>query len=264
MVPFKILMLGDVVGQPGLRALTLRLKKLVRDELKADFVVVNAENAADGFGILPETAASLFDLGVHVITSGNHIWQKNVINPMLDSDKRLLRPENYPKGVLGHGYGIYEARDQKVAVINLMGRYDMGYFDCPFRCAERLINKLKKECNIIVIDFHAEDPKEKEALGFFLDGEVSLVCGTHTHVQTADEGIMPQGTGYISDLGMTGPLVSVIGMDPQQAMAKVKSQMPAKMKVADGPAMISGIFAEIDPQSGKCLSITRIQEKSSL
>ncbi|MCL1817682.1 MAG: YmdB family metallophosphoesterase, partial [Spirochaetaceae bacterium] len=214
------LILGDLVGQAGCRALFLTLPNLVK-KYSADLVVVNAENAAAGFGLMPDVLEKLLAAGVHVVSSGNHIWQRKEIIPFLDSQPRLLRPHNYPKGVPGHGWHITEARGIKAAVVNLEGRVRMNNLLCPFAAAKDLLRRLRQETRVILIDFHAEEPEEKEALALYLDGEASVVFGTHTHVATADERILPGGTAYITDIGMIGPTDSVIGFPPDMAVQRV-------------------------------------------
>lgn len=254
-----VLMLGDVFGQPGCRALFAGLKSL-KKEHHADLVVVNGENAADGFGITPEIAGQFFSLGADVITSGNHIWQKREILPFLDSEERILRPANYPPGVAGHGVHLLEVKGIPVAVMNLQGRVRMGDLDCPFRTAAEQIRKLKGKTGIILIDFHAEAVEEKEALAVYLDGQITSLTGTHTHVQTADERIYPGGTAYITDVGMTGPAESVIGAAIDMSLRRSASQMPLRMEVADSHSSIQGVKIEIDTESGKALSINRIRK----
>lgn len=258
----KALILGDIVGQPGCRAVFIGLKSLIK-EYKADFVVINGENAADGFGITPEIASQVFASGADVITSGNHIWQKQEIYSLLDSDEPILRPANYPPSAPGKGYIIIEIKGFKIAVLNLQGRRDFGDLDCPFQAGLAYTKKLKSKSDIIIVDFHAESASEKEALAIYLDGKVSAVLGTHTHVQTADERILPGGTAYLSDLGMTGPTDSVIGSDHTLSVRRSLTQMPLKHEVADNPAVISGVVLDLDTSTGKCLSIKRFKKVSS-
>ncbi len=257
----RALVLGDVIGQPGCRALFIGLKQIIKNT-KADVVIVNGENAADGYGLTPELADGLFQSGVDVITSGNHIWQKDEIYPMLESENRLLRPENYPNGVSGKGHCIIEKAGEKVAVLNLEGRVYLSNIRCPFRVGKEMVNRLQNTTNIIILDFHAEWPEEKEALAIYLDGKVSVVVGTHTHVQTADERVLPGGTGYITDIGMTGPAESVIGMKVETAIRRGLTQMPLKLEVEDEPVEICGVLIEIDKTTGKTWSLKRIREKS--
>ncbi len=204
-----VLLLGDVCGQPGSRALFLGLHTLVKD-YRADMVIVNGENAAGGFGLNAELMNQFFSLGVNVITSGNHIWQQDDLRPLLESEKRLLRPANYPPAAPGHGSVVVEIKGHKVGVLNLQGRQSLPSIDCPFRVGSDQVAKLRKQTPLILVDFHAENPEEKEALALYFDGKVSAVVGTHTHVQTADEKILPHKTAYITDLGLCGPSESVI------------------------------------------------------
>lgn len=249
----KVLLLGDVYGDPGCRALFFCLPKL-RKQLEPDFVVVNGENASGGFGLDAAMMGKFFDAGVDVITSGNHIWQQEDIIPYLDSEPMLLRPANYPSRNPGKGLAIKNG----VAVINLQGRYSMLPIDCPFKAGMTLAERARKQTPLVFVDFHAESASEKEALGFYLDGQVTAVVGTHTHVQTADEKILPKGTAYITDLGMCGPYESVIGSDPALAISKQETQMPYKPVVSDSPAYIQGALIEADTVSGKALSISRV------
>ncbi len=257
----RALILGDIVGKPGYRALFIGLKNIIKKR-SVDIVIANGENAADGYGLTPDIARSIFQSGVNIITSGNHIWQKQEIFPFLDSEELLLRPENYPPGVPGHGYCFFDTGRVKIAVLNLEGRLQMSNIQCPFRRADSVIPKLKNSTKIIIVDFHAEVPEEKEALARYLDGRVSVLVGTHTHVQTADERILPRGTAYITDIGMTGPSDSVIGMRVEDAIRRSVTQMPIRMEVAEKPADIMGVVVEIDISSGKALSIERIKERS--
>lgn len=257
----KALVLGDLIGQPGCRAVFIELNRLIKTH-NADLVIVNGENADNGFGITPDIAEKLFSQGVDVITSGNHIWQKDAIYPFLDQNDRILRPANYPKNVPGKGITVVEKKGIRFGVLNLIGRINLVTVDCPFAVGRKQVSELKKQkSDIIIVDFHAEVTEEKEALSHFLDGSVSLVFGTHTHVQTADERILPKGTAYITDVGMTGPLNSVIGSEPAISIERSKTQLPLKMKVADNDTMINGIVCEFDPATGKALSIIRVNEK---
>ncbi len=224
-------------------------------------VIVNGENAAEGFGMMPEDYRKLREAGADVVTSGNHIWQKKEILKTLDEEERLLRPANYPKGVPGHGFCVLEKKGQRIAVLNLQGRSRMGFNGlCPFTEAKKILSKLKAD--EVIVDFHAEDSMEKEALALYLDGNISLLFGTHTHVQTADERILPKGCGYITDAGMTGPEGSIIGSDPAISIKRCLTQLPLKMEVLDAPALICGIAAVLE--KGKCRSITRICRSSLL
>ena len=256
----RALILGDVIGTPGSRALFFGLKKLIKEH-RADLVIVNGENIASGFGMMPDDARLLFDAGADVITSGNHIWQKREILDLLDSEDRLLRPANYPPGVPGHGICIIEKKKQKIAVINLLGLSRMGFNGlCPFQTARKLVQK--NRADVCIIDFHAEDPMEKEALAIHMDGQVSLLFGTHTHVQTADERILPGGCGYITDIGMVGPGGSIIGSDPQQSIRRSLTQLPLKMEVLDAEAVICGLTAVI--RDGKAVELKRIRQAAGV
>ena len=252
------LILGDLIGQPGCRALFIGLKALIK-RTKADFVIVNGENAAAGFGLTPELADQVFGTGVDVITSGNHIWQKKEIYKYLDQSENLLRPANYPDSVPGKGYCIVSKRDFRLCVMNLQGLVAMYNLSSPFDAALSLVRSQKDRCDGIIVDFHAEDTAEKEALAIYLDGKVSAVVGTHTHVQTADERILPGGTAYITDLGMTGPIGSVIGADPQVSIQRALSQMPLRMQILEMPGVIRGVSVDISKE-GKSLNIERIEE----
>jgi len=257
------LMLGDVIGQPGCRALFIGLPQLIK-RLRADIVVLNGENAADGFGLTEDLARQFFALGVHVITTGNHIWQQEEIRPFLEQDQRILRPANYPAQVPGRGSTIIEVSGNKIGVLNVQGRHQMMPIDCPFQVSRSLVEKMSKQTSIILVDFHAELPQEKEALGLYLDGKVSVVVGTHTHVQTADERILPKGTAYLTDLGMSGPLDGVIGSVPAIAIERQMTQIPLRNKILDGASYLQGVVCTIDGDSGKALSITRISEQFGL
>ena len=260
---FKVLLLGDVCGQAGCRALFFNLKGIIKKK-KPDLVIINGENSAEGFGIVPKTVEQLIQSGGDVITTGNHVWQKPEGVRCLKEMPNVLRPANYPEGdTPGHGFIVIEKAGVNVAVVNLEGRESMSNLDCPFRSAAEIIKKIKKDksVNIIIVDFHAESTMEKEALALYLDGQVSVVAGTHTHVQTADEKILPKGTGYITDLGMTGPEDSVIGSEKNIAVQRFITQIPIKMEMAETQLMINGLFAEIDTATGKTVSIERIYEK---
>ena len=252
---FTTLLLGDVYGDPGCRVLCLKLQTLVK-KYRADFVIVNGENACKGFGMIPSQVDTLFGIGVDVITSGNHIWQQEEIYPYLDSQANLLRPANYGSSVPGHGYAVKDG----VCVINLQGRVNMVPIDDPFRCAQDILRKLDPKIKTIFVDFHAESAEEKEALGHFLDGKVTSVTGTHIHVQTMDERILPGGTAYITDIGMCGPKDGIIGSDTEISIRRQLTQMPLKAQVLDGAAQICGVCIQSDPETGRAVSIERISE----
>lgn len=257
----RALMLGDVIGEPGLKALFAGLGELVR-RLKVDMVVANGENAAAGFGITSEETAKLLSYGVQVITSGNHVWEKKGAMELLAAEPRLLRPANYPDGAPGSGLAVVEAGGVTWAVLNLQGREGLYSIDCPFRRADAVLGDLAKEHPgaLVLVDFHAESNEEKEALGLYLDGRVAAFAGTHTHVQTADSRVLPKGTGYITDLGMTGPDDSVIGVKTEICIKRSLSQMPIKMESAEGVASIHGALFTIDRGTGRCISVEAIRD----
>lgn len=254
----KILFIGDIIGKPGRQALSRELDRLV-DRHCVDLVLVNGENASGGFGLTTETVKELFDLGVHGITSGNHIWDKKEQVPLVLANPRILRPANYPEGAVGRGSMILTTPGGvKVGVLNLEGRVYMKTLECPFRTADREIELLRQETSIIFVDFHAEATSEKAALGWYLDGRISALIGTHTHVQTADERILTQGTAYMSDAGMTGSFDSVIGIGKEEAIRKFLTQLPVKFEVPKKDIRLNGVVIGIDEVSGKALTIERI------
>jgi metallophosphoesterase (TIGR00282 family) len=246
-----ILAIGDVIGKPGRKALNQLLPGL-RQQYGLDLIMVNGENAAGGIGVTVATATEMLDAGADVLTSGNHIWMHREIYPYLDSDMPILRPLNYPPGVPGRGYIVIG----QVAVVNLIGRVFIGDFDNPFHAIDNLLAQL--EPKIIIVDFHAEATSEKVAMGRYLDGRVSAVLGTHTHVGTTDAQILPGGTAYVSDIGMTGPLDSVIGDDAEAAIERFLTNMPHRLSVGKGKIAFNGIMVEVDDDSGQALSIERI------
>jgi len=255
----KVLVIGDIMGEPGRRAVERRLPKLVAEH-GIDLVVTNGENIAGGFGITPELAEELFEWGASVITTGNHAWDKKEIVDYMRREKRLLRPANYPDGVPGQGSIVVEsAGGEKLAVLHLMGRAFMMTLDCPFQTARRELARLKKETPAVIVDMHAEATSEKMAMGHFLDGEVAAVVGTHTHVQTADEQMLPKGTAYLTDIGMTGPIHSVIGIKKEIVLEKFLTGMPRRYEVATGPAVFCAALVELDARLGKAISIQRIR-----
>lgn len=248
-----ILAIGDVIGSPGRRAVD-KLVPGLRQEYGIDFAIANAENSAGGFGVTPETAQELFDADVDVLTSGNHIWAQKEIFPYLDSEMPILRPLNYPPGVPGRGYLIKDG----VLVVNLIGRTFIGSFDCPFQAMDKLLAEVKPKPPIIVVDFHAEATSEKMAMGRYLDGRVSAVLGTHTHVGTIDARVLPQGSAYVTDLGMVGPIDSIIGDDIEAVMQRFLTAMPHRLTVGRGKTMFNAVMVRVDDKSGKALSIERI------
>ena len=253
----KILAVGDLVGENGVRKLKEILPKL-RQEAKIDFVIVNAENSAGGMGITTAIFNDLKRLNVNAITMGNHTWAKKDIFSFID-DELMNRPANYSRGVVGKGYHIYKQNEKNICVVNLIGRTDMGVqSDNPFSKMEDILNEVKGKADIIIVDFHAEATSEKLAMAYFLDGKVSAVFGTHTHVQTADEVILPKGTGNITDLGMTGPQISILGRENNAIIKKFITGMPQKFEIANGKGQFCGCIFDIDEQSGLCTDIERI------
>lgn len=253
----KILAVGDIVGENGLNKLKEILPDLKQRE-KIDFVVVNGENVAGGMGITEKHFRQIIFAGADVVTLGNHTWSKKDIFNFID-DEKLLRPANYPKGVVGKGYNIYNYRNKKIAVINLIGRTNMGILsENPFLEADYIIENIKDKVNYIFIDFHAEATAEKIAFANYVDGRVNIVFGTHTHVQTADEFILPNGTAYITDIGMTGPINSVIGMEKRASIKRFVTSLPEKYRIADGESKFNSCLFELDDETGRIEKITRI------
>jgi 2',3'-cyclic-nucleotide 2'-phosphodiesterase len=257
-----VLFLGDVIGQAGTRAVFAHLKRIAK-RVTADLVVVNGENAAEGFGLTHEGVAALFDAGAMVITSGNHIWQQRDIIRLLDDEPRLLRPANYPPGTPGHGLCVLEVKGIKVAVMNLQGRKRMPAIDCPFRKAADLIRSLDRDTRVILIDFHAEATDEKEAFALHLDGSVSAIVGTHTHIATSDGRVLPKGTAYQTDVGACGPGDSVIGFVPSISIQRALTQLPLRNEVSDNNVVLHGVVITIDAETGKSIDILPIRERSS-
>lgn len=256
----KILTVGDIVGENGLDKLKQILPKL-KEEKQIDFVVVNAENTAGGMGLTFKAWNELQKLEIDCITMGNHTWAKKDIFTFVNHPK-LIRPANYSKGVQGKGYNIYECKGKKVAVINLIGRTDMNVLsENPFTVAEEIIHKIEKNIDIIIIDFHAEATAEKIAMKHFLDGKVTILVGTHTHVQTADEEVTQKGTGYITDLGMTGPTASVIGMEVEASVKRFVTSLPERYKLAEGECIFNGCIFEINDENCQTESVERISIK---
>lgn len=259
----RILFIGDVFGQPGRRIVKEMLPALV-GEYDPDLVLANGENAAGGFGITPPIVEELLDMGIAVLTSGNHIWDKKEIYAYLNehSDGRLLRPANYPHSAPGHGLYLGKTRSGfGYAVLNLQGRVFMSPIDCPFRTADEQLAKIPAEVKIRIVDMHAEATSEKVSMGWYLDGRVTAVVGTHTHIPTADETILPRGAAYITDLGMTGPYDSVIGIEKQSVIQKFLSQLPVRFEVAKGDVRLNAVLIEADPLTGRAASIQRIVRK---
>jgi metallophosphoesterase (TIGR00282 family) len=257
MSSINILFIGDIIGKPGLSMVETWLPGLKKKH-KTDFVIANGENAADGKGCTVKEGEFLFNLGVDVITGGNHTWDRFQSQDYLKVEPRSLRPLNYPRGTRGNGYFIAETEKWKIAVLNLQGRTFMPAIDCPFRSAEWVLSRFKDETKIIIVDFHAEATAEKIAMSSFLDGKISCLIGTHTHIQTSDERILPGGTAFITDVGMTGPYDSIIGMKVQPALNRFLYQTPQKYETAKDNVHLCGIFLKVDQETGKALEIERI------
>lgn len=257
----KILFIGDIVGSPGREAIK-KLLPLLKQEYALDFVIANAENAAGGSGITPRIAQELFGLGISVLTSGDHVWKKREIFEIIAKDERVLRPVNFPAEAPGWGWRAFQTNGGiKVGVINVQGRVFMEALDSPFKAALAAYEKLSADTKIIIVDVHAEATSEKIALGWYLDGRVSAVLGTHTHIQTADEKILPKGTAYITDVGMTGPYDSVIGRKIEDVLERFITSVPVRFEVAQENVQLHGVVLDIDENTGKAKSIVRIQKK---
>lgn len=254
----RVLFLGDIVGRAGRQAVQACLPFLKR-EFSPDIVVANAENAAGGIGITGEIATQLLQEGIDVLTTGNHAWKERAVYAYLDAEPRILRPANYPPGAPGRGWAVYPAGNHSLAVVNLCGRVFMDMVDCPFRAIDAILEEVRSVTPLVLVDFHAEATSEAQAFGWYVDGRCSAVVGTHTHVQTADARILPQGTAYITDAGMCGALDSVIGMQVEQVIQRFRSQLPVKFEAARGRPAVQGVFVEIDTQSARALQIQRVQ-----
>ena len=254
----KILAVGDLVGSNAIKELKNVLPK-IKQQYNIDFTIVNAENVAEGMGITEKNFNDILEQKVDAITMGNHTWGKKDIFKFINHPK-LIRPANYPNGVLGKGYGIYECNGKKIAIINLLGRVDVNVLsENPFIVVKKILDSIQGKSDIIIVDFHAEATAEKIAMGYFLDGKVTALFGTHTHVQTADEKILDKGTAYITDIGMTGPKKSVIGMNIEASIKRFETTLPEKYKVADGDCMLNAVIFDIDENTNKAREIIRIQ-----
>jgi 2',3'-cyclic-nucleotide 2'-phosphodiesterase len=255
----RILFVGDVVGRPGREAVTSLLPQII-DQYGIDFTVINGENAAAGYGITAKTADELLAAGANVLTSGNHIWSAKETPALLDTHSNILRPANFPPDNPGHGSGVYEARNGAgVGVINLIGRTFMTPVDCPFRRADEELAKIGPHADVVLVDFHAEATSEKQALGYYLDGRVAAVLGTHTHVTTCDEHVLPGGTAYITDVGMTGPLGTVLGVHKEIAVRRFVSGMPERFEVPKGgPAVLAAVIIDVSLDNGLAKDIQRL------
>ncbi len=258
----RLLFLGDVVGRPGRRAVTRLVPRFIAQE-GVDFMVANCENASGGKGIDPESADELIDCGVDVLTSGNHVWQNSGIVPYIQESTRLLRPENFPPGVPGRGWTVRASTRTKspVGVLNLIGRVFMGPADCPFNAATRALEDIRRETRVILVDMHGEATSEKLGMGRFLDGKVSAVVGSHTHVQTADETVLAGGTACMTDAGMCGPIDSILGVRTEQVLRRFLTQMPVRFDVAAGPVVVHGAMIDVEDVTGRATAIRRIREQ---
>lgn len=254
----NVLMVGDVFGEPG-RAAVRKLLPRLRQEHHVDLAVVNVENAAGGFGVTAQICREILDAGADVMTSGNHIWDRKEVVAYIARENLLLRPANFPTGTPGAGWVTVKAGPHRVAVLNLMGRVFMAPIDCPFRKADEVLPELRRETPVVLVDMHAEATSESVAMGWYLDGRVTAVVGTHRHVQTADERVLPGGTAYITDLGMTGPVDSVIGVDRDLILQRFLTQMPIRFEPAKGPAALHGALIALDPETGRASDIRRIR-----
>ncbi|RBP36843.1 TIGR00282 family metallophosphoesterase [Garciella nitratireducens] len=252
----RFFIIGDIVGRPARNLLKNILKNMI-DKNEIDFVIANGENASGGNGLTYKNYQELISCGIDIITMGNHVWDKKEIFEYIDEENKIIRPANYPEPCLGKGYTIINKNNINIGIINLSGRVFLSSLDCPFKTFEKIYNTLKKETNIIILDFHAEATAEKIAMGWFVDGKVSLMYGTHTHVQTADEKILPKGTGYITDVGMTGPYYSVLGVNKDIILKKFITQQPVRHELAKGPVQLNGLIVDIDEKSGKSIYIER-------
>ena len=256
----NLLFIGDIVGRPGRAAIRQRLPELL-SRYQIEFTIANGENAAGGLGITPSVAEDLLSAGVDVLTTGNHVWRHREFLEYAEAERRVVRPANFPPGTPGRGAEVYVTpHSGPVGVLNLVGRVFMEPLECPFRAADRGIESLRGKTNVIVVDIHAEATSEKVALGWYLDGRVGAAIGTHTHVQTADERLLPNGTAYITDVGMTGPRDSAIGMRRETVIERFLTGMPTRFEVATGPTILSGVVVAIDAETGRARSIERVVE----
>jgi 2',3'-cyclic-nucleotide 2'-phosphodiesterase len=255
----RVLILGDVMGRPARRVVRDLVPSLIRKE-EIDLVVANAENSAGGMGVDIKSAKELLSAGVQVLTSGNHIWKKKEIYPFLDEQESLIRPANFPSGAPGKGWCVWQHNGLRALVINVQGRVFMpNHVDDPFRCVDEILKQQGSQSRVVIVDMHAEATSEKYAMGWYLDGRVSLVFGTHTHVQTADERILPAGTAYITDVGMCGPFDSVIGMEKETVIRGFITQLPRQFEVAQDNVVLQGVIADIDEENGKAKAIRRLR-----
>lgn len=252
----RILFIGDIMGKPGRKAIPRALPALREEFGNFDFIIANGENSAAGFGLTESVMTELFSAGIDILTNGNHVWDKKEIVRFLDSEPRILRPANHPDGTPGRGFGVYEKNGSRLAVMCLQGRVFMPPLDCPFKVAEKLLSE--SEVPAVFIDFHAEASSEKRALVCWLDGKVSAVVGTHTHVQTADEEVLPGGTAFISDVGMTGGHAGIIGMTQDSVLPKFLYGVPTKFEVCDKNVRFQAVIVDIDAETGRGMDIRRV------
>ena len=255
----KFLIIGDIVGRTARNTLKIKLASIIKD-YGIHFVIANGENASAGKGLTYKNAQELFSYGIDAITMGNHVWDKKEIVQYIDEEVRLVRPSNYPRPCPGRGYTIINKNNINIGIMNLSGRVFLNALDCPFKTFEKDYDFLKHNTDIIILDFHGEATAEKVAMGWFVDGKISLIYGTHTHIPTADEKILPKGTGYITDIGMTGPYYSVLGIDQDIIIEKFLTQRPIRFEIASGPVEINGLIVEINEENGLCLNIKRFNQ----
>lgn len=256
----NILIIGDIIGKPGRHAVHNCIGR-VKTDYSIDFTVANGENLAGGTGIQPDSFKALVETGVEVVTSGNHIWSKKEVKEILGRDPRLLRPHNYPQENPGSGLGLYDCKGTPIAVLNLMGRVFMYPIDCPFKAADRALSEIKGKAKIVIVDMHCEATSEKRAMGWYLNGRVSSVTGSHTHIMTADEEILPGGTAYLTDIGMSGSPNSVIGMKQQQVLSRFLTGAPARFEVSEElPYLFQAVVVSVDKETGKATKIERIRQ----
>lgn len=254
----KLLFIGDIMGAPG-REIVKQYLPLLKRKYQPAFIVANGENAAHGRGITEKIAKELFDIGVHAVTLGNHTWDQKEIFDFLDDEPRMIRPANFPQGAPGKGITYIKHAEGELAVINLQGRTFLPPLDCPFQTADELVEQARKRTKLIFVDFHAEATSEKQAMAWYLDGRVSAVVGTHTHVQTADERILPQGTGFLCDVGMCGPSHGILGMEREAVIRKFKTQLPVRFEVATGPAELHAVVITLDKSTGSAKKMERVR-----